>query len=77
MTTFAFYIENILGLVGEPCIHTFSPTVISKCLRIRAQSCEIVRTTKLQLQYVLHINNDVTKKTIFLQILLILDNIFI
>ncbi len=48
MTTFAFYIENILGLVREPCTHTFSPTVISKCLRIRAQSREIVRTTKLQ-----------------------------
>ncbi len=32
------YIENIRRIIWKPCTHTFSPAVISKCLRIRAQS---------------------------------------
>jgi hypothetical protein len=35
-STFAFCFENIHRLIWKPCTHTFSPTVISKCLRIRA-----------------------------------------
>jgi hypothetical protein len=34
---FVFYIENISYLIWKPCTYTFSPAVISKCLRIRAK----------------------------------------
>jgi hypothetical protein len=34
--TFIFSIENIRSHIWKPCPHTFSPAVLSKCLRIRA-----------------------------------------
>ncbi len=35
-----FHLKNICSPIWKPCIYTFSPCVISKCLRIRALVCK-------------------------------------